>query len=189
MDEINIEESTGTTIADRPMGEQQLDIYSQLRLINETINSSRVKKEEGEKLNHCRFQMLNKNIQRISMITLTRSNARVTPEQNTVTPTKQKASLSSTPRTIYVLWEEYSNGLNGAAKDFTAEQRGAVKHKYCRRKVFWDCVTCLVNSGLSANVTIDQIYTAYNRRNTVTKILREMSNDRRSGRIPHLIRI
>ena len=81
-------------------------------------------------------------------------------------------------------------GLNGskAAKDLTAEQRGAVKHKHCRRKVFWNCVTRLVNSGLSANVAIDQIYTAYGRSNTVTKILREMSKDRRSGKIPHLIR-
>ena len=58
MDEINIEGSdnpTGTTIADRPMREQQLGIYSQLRLINETINSLRVKIEECEILNHRRF--------------------------------------------------------------------------------------------------------------------------------------
>ena len=96
MDKINIEGSdnpTGTTIAGRPMCEQQLAIYSQLRLINETINSLRVKIEEGEMSNHCRFQMLNKNIQRISMIAFTRSNARVTQVQNTVTPTRQNASL------------------------------------------------------------------------------------------------
>ena len=175
---------TGTTIADRPMCEQQL------RLINETIYSLYIKIKEGEMLNHRCFQMLNKNIQRISMIAFIRPTARVTQEQNTVTPTRQNASLSSTPRTLYVLWEEYSRVLNGAkaAKDFTAEQRGAVKHKYCRRKVFWDCVTRLVNSGLSADVTIDQIYTAYGRRNIVTNILREMSKDRRSGKIPHLIR-
>ena len=80
------------------------------------------------------------------------------------------------------MWEEYSKGLNGAkaAKDFTTEQRGAVKHKYCQR-IFWDWVTRLVNSGLSANVAIDQIYTVYGRRNTMTKILREISKDRRSG--------
>ena len=88
------------------------------------------------------------------------------------------------------LWEKYSRSLNGAkaAKNFTAERKGAVKHKYCQRKVFWDCVIRLVNSGLSADVVIDQIYTAYGRRNAVTKILREMSKDRRSGRITYLIK-
>ena len=41
MDEIHVEgldNPSGTTIADRPMREQQLVINSQLRLINETIN-------------------------------------------------------------------------------------------------------------------------------------------------------
>ena len=107
-----------------------------------------------------------------------------------MTPIRQNASLSSTQRTLYVLWEEYFRGLNGAkaAKNFTAAQRGAVKHKYCLRKVFLDCVTRLVNSGLSVDIAIDQIYTTYGRRNAVTKILWETSKDRRSGRIPHLIR-
>ena len=62
MDEINIEgldNSTGTTIADKPMHEQQLAIYPRLRLINETINSLHVK-IEGEMLNHCRFHMFTK---------------------------------------------------------------------------------------------------------------------------------
>ena len=54
------------------MHEQQLAIYSQLRLFNETIDSLRVKIDEGEMLNHCQFQMLHKNIQRISMIAFTR---------------------------------------------------------------------------------------------------------------------
>ena len=136
MDEIHIEglnNPTGTTIADRPMLEQQLAIYSQPRLINETINSLCIKIEEGEILNHHCCQMLNKNIQRILMIAFIRPTERETQEQNTVTPTRQNALLPSTPRTLYILWEESSRGLNEsiAAKDFTAEERGAVKHKYC----------------------------------------------------------
>ena len=74
IDEINIEGSDnppGTTIVDRCMREQQLDIYFQLRLINKTINSLH-NKIEGDKLNCRRFQMLNKNIQRISMLACTR---------------------------------------------------------------------------------------------------------------------
>ena len=48
MDEINIDEGsskadlTVSTIADRPMLEQQLAIYSQLRLMNDSILSSSV---------------------------------------------------------------------------------------------------------------------------------------------------
>ena len=58
MDKISIYErlsGTGTTIADRPMHEHKLAIYSQLGLINDSLNSLRVKIEEGEVLNHRRF--------------------------------------------------------------------------------------------------------------------------------------
>ena len=142
-------------------------------------------------MNNYRFQILNKNVQRMTMLAFTRSSAGMTTEQNTERATRQSVSLSSTPRTLYVLWDEYTKGLGGskAAKDFTAKERGAVKYKFSRRKVFWDCVTRLVNSGLSADVAIDQIYTSYGRRSTVTKNLNKMSKDRKSGRIPHLIRM
>ena len=109
MDEIDIGEGSsgdnqsGTTIADRPMREQQLAIYSQLKLMNNTINELCVKIEEGEIMNHRHYQNINKNIQRMTMLSFTRSNARVTQEQSTVTPTRQSASLSNTPRTLYVL--------------------------------------------------------------------------------------
>ena len=103
MDEIDIGEGssgdnqTGTTIADRPMREQQLAIYSQLKLMNNTINELCVKIEEGEIMNHRHYQNINKNIQRMTMLSFTRSNARVTQEQSTATPTRQSTSLSSTP--------------------------------------------------------------------------------------------
>ena len=62
-----------------PMCEQQLAIYSQLRLINDSIvNTLCVEIEEGEVMNHRRFQILNKNIQRMTMLAFTRSNTRMT---------------------------------------------------------------------------------------------------------------
>ena len=58
MDEINFGEGspgdnqTGITIADRPMREQQLAIYSQLSLINDSIYTLCIKIEECEVMNH-----------------------------------------------------------------------------------------------------------------------------------------
>ena len=46
-----------------------------------------------------------------------------------------------------------------------------------------------MNSGLSADLALDHIYTSYGRKNTMTKILNEMSKDCRSGRLPYLTRI
>ena len=43
------------------MREQQLTIYSQLRLINDSINTLRVK-IEGEAMNHRCFQILDKRM-------------------------------------------------------------------------------------------------------------------------------
>ena len=185
MDKINIDEGSsgdnesGTAIADRPMREQQLAICSRLRFINESINTLCVKREEGEAINHCRFQTINKNIQRMTMLALIRSSTRMTQEQNIEGGKRQNVSLSNTPRTLYDLWEEYTKGLGGAkaAKDFTEKERGAMKHRFLQRNVFWDCVIRLVNSGLSAYVAINKIYESYGRRSTLTKILREMSKD------------
>ena len=95
----------------------------------------------------------------------------MTQEQNIGRAARQNASLSSTPQTLYVSWEEYTKGLVGAkaAKHFTTKARGTVKHKYLLRKVFWDCVIRLVDFVLSANVAIDQIYTAYGRKKNCYK--------------------
>ena len=41
---------------------------------------------------------------------------------------------------------EFGSGGNKAAKLFTIAERGAVKHKYTRRKVVWDCIQRQINS-------------------------------------------
>ena len=60
------------------------------------------------------------------------------------------ATLSKSPCNLYLLWTEYEFGIGGRlpAKDFNHKQRGKVKYKYYRQKVFWDTVIRLVNSGL-----------------------------------------
>jgi hypothetical protein len=73
------------------------------------------------------------------------------------------STLSPNPRSLYLLWEEYENGIGRqkAARLFSREERGKVKDKFHRRKVVWDCVATLVRAGLTAHVAIDRIHQIY----------------------------
>ena len=90
------------------------------------------------------------------------------------------ARLSPTPRSLHTLWLEYQQGIGGrkAAKLFTPEERGRVKHKYCMRKPFWDLVARMVQNGYTAHVAIDKIYKTYGRLGSLTNILREIKKER-----------
>jgi len=83
------------------------------------------------------------------------------------------ASLSPTPRTVYILWQEFQVDMEGrkAAKLFTPQEQGQCKSKYLCCKVIWDIILELVCSGLTANVAIDQIYQVYGRLTTVMTII------------------
>jgi hypothetical protein len=83
-----------------------------------------------------------------------------------------------------VLWEEYERGIVGrrAARLFTRDERGRVKHKYHRRKMVWDLISILVRGGLTAlQVAIDRIYDFYGRADSVTTIINKMKNDCGNG--------
>ena len=93
------------------------------------------------------------------------------------------ADLSPTPRTLYVLWQEYQVGIGGrkAARLFTREERGKVKHKYHRRKVVWDLISRLIRAGLTAQVACDRIYNVYGDNKTVTYIINRIKTDTKNG--------
>ena len=57
------------------------------------------------------------------------------------------------------------------------------------RKPLWDKVDELVRSGLSAQVACDYVYQAYGMNLAVTKILRKMKADRRTGQWPARLRV
>jgi hypothetical protein len=90
------------------------------------------------------------------------------------------ATLSRNPRTLYVLWLEYMEGIGGrkAARLFTAQERGQVKYNYHRRKVAWDAIATMVRAGNNADVAIDKIYEVYGRQNRITVIINRMRHDR-----------
>ena len=101
---------------------------------------------------------------------------------------RMKAKLYRSPKTLFDLWHEYQFGLNGCnpAKEFALEERGKVKNVYCRRKVFWDVITLLVNVGHTSEVAIDKVYVCYGRGKSVTTILLNMVQDRKRGGHPNL---
>ena len=154
--------------------------------VNQSINNQRT--EFGDK---CR--VLNKNISRI----LIQPQRMMTPQQREDREARNNfaeaaaalvrpaliAALSKGPRTLFDLWEEYAFGIGGKkpAKDFTSFERGACRFVYCRRKVFWDCVSKHVNAGYLAVTAIDRILEAYGRNKTVSSILVLMVRDKPAG--------
>ena len=93
--------------------------------------------------------------------------------------------LLSNPRSLYILWQEYTIGIgnNKAPKDFTAVECGRCKFRYCRRKVLWDIISRLVNTGLEANVAIDRIYGIYSQNLTVSVIIEQVRHDCNNNRL------
>ena len=90
------------------------------------------------------------------------------------------ASLGPNPKTLYILWDEYMNGVGGRkpAKDFTRQERGRVKFKYHRRRHVWNVVARLVNGGVSADVALDKIYAVSGVGSSVTSIINQMIQDK-----------
>ena len=92
------------------------------------------------------------------------------------------------PKTLHDLWTEYQHGVGGMkpAKDFTAEERGKCKHKYCRRKNVWDCISKLVNAGHSSANAVEKIYSVYGHGLSVSAIIAAMVKDKKTGGHPNL---
>ena len=95
------------------------------------------------------------------------------------------ARLSDSPRTLEDLWEEYATGINGRkpAKDWSESERGGDRHRFCRRKVFWKCVSLHVKAGYNFRNAIDRIRLCYGEKLSVTEILKRMANDKPDGHV------
>jgi hypothetical protein len=100
-----------------------------------------------------------------------------------------KAMLSANPRSLILVWEEWTYGLtvngNKPASQFTSQERGKNKHKFCRHKVFWDLVSNLVRAGVDSHVAIDRVYAMYGPNQPVTYILNKIKEDKRN-RVAHV---
>jgi hypothetical protein len=144
-----------------------------------------------------KLNIINNNLQRISI----QPPRMATPQQRIINNAEATraaeeaelrrrpiAVLSSHPRNLYDLWTEYSFGIGGrkAAKDFTAEERGLNKFKYCRRKNFWDIISLHVRAGFEARTAIDRVYECYGKQLSVYTILDLIRKDKQTGGHPNL---
>jgi hypothetical protein len=95
--------------------------------------------------------------------------------------------LSANPRSLILVCEEWTHGLNGnkPASQFTSQERGQNKPKFCWRKVFWDLVSNLVQAGVYSNVAIGRVYAMYGPNQPVTYSLKKIKEDKRN-RVVHV---
>jgi hypothetical protein len=163
--------------------DQLLALHSQMSALRRSLKDVRASQEEHRVQGRREFQMLQANIRRIAVQPVVRCAAVAANGPNGGAGAAVPATLSPTPRTLYLLWEEYEHGIGGrkAARLFSREERGRVKHKYHRSKVIWHCIAALVRAGFTAQVAIDRVYQVYGENTTVTIITYRMKQDRRAG--------
>ena len=129
---------------------------------------------------HRQFMVtINSNVRRVAIQPVVRRSVPSSSSARAGT-TAKPAKLSKSPKSLYLLWDEYERGLenNKAAKDFTQHERGAVKHTYSRRNAFWEVVERLMRRGHTSRVAIDMIRAAYGLSKSVTKVIDSMKDDR-----------
>ena len=194
--------AAGGGFVDRPIRLQLLAMHSQLLCLRRSDDEMRQQLRDFSMQSRRQYQTVNANIRRIAVNPLrcaapaagnggVQNNgggqAGAAGGNGGAGPV---AALSSTPRDLYVLWQEYQVGIGGrkAARMFSSFERGRVKHKFTRRKVVWSTIDKLVRGGLNANVAIDRIYNVYGRDSTVTSVINRMLTDRRNNTVPANLR-
>lgn len=150
------------------------------RRIDEMYNTI----EQQSNMISAKFQKLQTSITRF----VNRPALLTSKTSNTREKRVKKHGLSKTPRDLYTLWKEYEFGIDGnkPAKIFNSSERQLCKTAFCRRKIFWDKVSHLINRGYTADIAIDKIYAVYGRNTPLTALLEKMRVDRRMGGHPLL---
>ena len=205
----NKNEFLGLYSQQREIQREVKEIQSQISILTSTVTKGMGKMQTSlNRLSRMPAQMLrgsvsnfafgitnsnnnpNSNVENVAVIgTNNNSQASNDNEQtNMALDPVYNSSLSKTPKTLFILWQEWEVGITGRkpARIFTRAERGRTKFIYYRRKVFWDTVAGLVRAGYTAHAAIDRIYEAYGPEKTVTQILNQMLKDRHNGGHPQL---
>jgi hypothetical protein len=156
-------------------------LHSQNTALRREIEELKVQQSLHAQRIEQNFTRLNTNIRRIAVQPAQRVRAmNVGNEENNSTGENYVSTLSPTPRSLYILWQEYEFGIGGRkpARLFTPVERGKAKYTYHRRKVVWDVIATRVRAGDTAQVVIDQIYELYGTAMTVSRIINMMRRDR-----------
>ncbi|KNC85891.1 hypothetical protein SARC_01929 [Sphaeroforma arctica JP610] len=95
------------------------------------------------------------------------------------------AQLSSKPKTLASLWEEYEIGIgtNKAAREFTQKERGSVRKTYSFRNSFWKAMETVMGRGNSVEEAMQKIQIAYGENASVTAVCRAISRDKDLSRV------
>ena len=175
--------------------EQMTAVLLQLHRINQRQGELATQLEGGFSGLRLHFgqelSIVNKNVHRIAVT----PGRRITPGTTANAAGAPRAAegnliveLSPTPRSLYALWTEYTQGIGNRkpAKDFTPSQRGRVRHTYSRRKIVWDCIAKHVNAGYTVETAIGRILQCYGYNQSVTNIIKAMKRDKKDGGHPNL---
>jgi hypothetical protein len=106
-------------------------------------NQDRALRNQDRALIERHYRVHNENLKRIAMAPARVVGRSTTATATTATATTQmvnnhlgdpKAILSPNPRSLYLIWEEWTTGLNGnkPASQFTREENWKNKCKFCR---------------------------------------------------------
>jgi len=174
-------------------------ILNQLNQVQTAITSLSEEREADKVILMAQIRTLNQNLRRIASQPIRQLNRAAAAQNNNnnngggggVNTVSPRAELSPTPRTLGVLWQEWTDGIAGrkAARLFTREERGKVKHKYHRRKIVWDRIRLLINAGYTAQVACDRIYGVYGLSATVTAIINGLKKDIRNNTLHEDLRV
>ena len=163
---------------------QQLQaLYAQNYSLRQANVEMKTEIRKSEERLSSAIREVNRNVFRIALQPGTRRSSNdggnLAPNQENNIP----ATLSRSPRDLFVLWQEYMFGIAGRkpAKQFSAKERGRCKYTYNCRKIAWEKIAELVRAGLTVQVAIDRIYDVYGRRDSLTRTLLKMRHDRRVG--------
>jgi hypothetical protein len=194
---------------DRPLQDQMMVLYSQNAILGREFSELRASVENTAATSLRNYNVLNRNKNRIAMAPArlagpaaagqpvaaggnnNQAGGNNNQQQANANLVVGGGTLSPLPRTLYDLWVEFTIGIGGrkAARDFTARERGVDKYRYYRRKHVWDIVTNLVNAGIQARVAVDRIYNHYGANKPVTRIIKDIMQDKRNGGLPLVLRV
>ena len=164
-------------------------LSSQVMHLRREIADVQTEQERRHKLVRTQLSRINNNVSRVAAqpgrrrVGDGRGSSVGGTGMNGVPQRRLVASLMSRPKTLHDLWAEWKFGTSGRkpASSFNLSERGKVKSMFSMRKPFWEKVAEMVRSGLTSQQAFNEIYRAYGESTSVTKILRQIKADRRSG--------
>jgi len=178
----------GNVVAGR--GESSDAMFSQLFLMQQRVEDLRNKISASFVESRHHIKQVNANLKRINIVPAARhkrsnngdNEQHDEPGGGDIARPVSMQKLSKRPGDLYVLWREYSLGLNGGkpARDYTWSERGANRCAYSRRKNFWNAICSLMTKGYSADTAIDRVYEVYQKSQCVSVILDAIIADKQA---------